>query len=245
MGVKAEPVEDEAHEASTGPEPSATSDPSTNPVFIQWDKDGNPISATATANVGKKRKIGNRKFVFDHIPNQTIVPKPTPTKASSKTLNIRPAKERIIAIAPKTPHSDSLNGRTIATNSAYPNKIAITKNPHVHNSLGSPPPKAFYAVKTKVCEICKEEFKTMQAYNNHYNLTHTGKLFNCQHCDYKTNNKSNLKQHIGALHEGRRYPCKYCDMTLTAQASLKKHVFSKHLDIIDQRLKMRQAGGIS
>ena len=59
-------------------------------------------------------------------------------------------------------------------------------------------------------------------YNNH--------AFNCDQCEYQSENKFTLKKHQNARHLNIRYSCQKCSYKATQAGHLVKHVNTKHCD---------------
>ena len=50
----------------------------------------------------------------------------------------------------------------------------------------------------------------------------------CNHCKYKTKDKSNMKKHVMAKHHGRKFACSFCDKTFPDQSQFKRHIEAVH-----------------
>ena len=47
------------------------------------------------------------------------------------------------------------------------------------------------------------------------------KLYSCDECDYKTNEKGHLKRHIESVHEQNKYSCDECDYKAKQKSDIK------------------------
>jgi predicted RNA-binding Zn-ribbon protein involved in translation (DUF1610 family) len=81
----------------------------------------------------------------------------------------------------------------------------------------------------------QSEYKNaMNKYECGYSATQNGKSkhesvrYQCDQCDYKASQQSNLTTHKKAMHEGVRYTCDQCGFTATQQSSLSTHKNAKH-----------------
>ena len=52
--------------------------------------------------------------------------------------------------------------------------------------------------------------------------------YNCNECDYKSNQKNFLRFHTEAKHDGIIYTCAECDLKFNSERRLKFHEQSKH-----------------
>ena len=52
--------------------------------------------------------------------------------------------------------------------------------------------------------------------------------YNCDQCQYKTWDKSNLNIHVKSIHEGKKEPCEQCPYSASPKGNIKKHVNNKH-----------------
>ena len=50
---------------------------------------------------------------------------------------------------------------------------------------------------------------------------HEGVKYDCNQCDYKATQQTNLSQHQKEIHEGVKYNCTQCDYKATHQTNLK------------------------
>ena len=50
----------------------------------------------------------------------------------------------------------------------------------------------------------------------------------CNHCKYKTKDKSNMKKHVMAKHYGKKFPCSSCDKNFKDQSQFKRHIEAVH-----------------
>ena len=53
-------------------------------------------------------------------------------------------------------------------------------------------------------------------------------VYECQHCDYMSQDLSNYKQHLEGLHSGTVYKCKICSKEFKWQRSLRRHMVLNH-----------------
>ena len=79
----------------------------------------------------------------------------------------------------------------------------------------------------------------------HIKAEHEGVRYECDQCDNKAKEKSNLKKHIDGEHKGlvvasKTFPCSQCDFKVMCRKNLIKHTESEHLGIKPQA----QAGPI-
>ena len=86
--------------------------------------------------------------------------------------------------------------------------------------------KRFYQPRAKFCcDICFKSFKIKLSLRTH-ELTHMGeKPFACDHCDYRSTQKSNLNTHLKSHHSERKtYNCHVCAVKLAHRSGLKTHM---------------------
>ena len=57
-------------------------------------------------------------------------------------------------------------------------------------------------------------------------------MFQCNQCESKFKQKTNLTVHIRSIHEGDKYACNHCDHKATQQSNLKTHIRSKHKGVM-------------
>ena len=53
-------------------------------------------------------------------------------------------------------------------------------------------------------------------------------VYECQHCDYVSQDLSNHKQHLEGVHGGAMYKCKICSKEFKWQRSLRQHIAMIH-----------------
>ena len=53
-------------------------------------------------------------------------------------------------------------------------------------------------------------------------------VYECQHCDYVSQDLSNYKQHLEGVHGGAMYKCKICSKEFKWQRSLRRHMVLNH-----------------
>ena len=57
-------------------------------------------------------------------------------------------------------------------------------------------------------------------------------LFNCEVCDYRYSQKSNLKEHVSSVHDGNKpFKCEICEHKYFRKSDLKNmlHLFKKEI----------------
>jgi len=113
----------------------------------------------------------------------------------------------------------------------------------------------------ELCTLCGKYYKNIDAHN--YKL-HSGRMFACNQCDFKTTLNCRLSKHILQVHEGRkqtcdlcgkvvkelkhhkargcpfgkkktRHQCTHCDKTFALKDGLNRHVRSVHFQLKDKQ----------
>ena len=93
-----------------------------------------------------------------------------------------------------------------------------------------------------VCEQCgfETEKRKMQYHVKKAHTIGTEKLkFKCDHCDYKAK-KGNVKSHMRNVHEGVRINCEQCERKFTQYSDLNHHLTKVHGVQIDKTLKCKE-----
>ena len=78
------------------------------------------------------------------------------------------------------------------------------------------------------CPLCEKTFHKVEAMKSHIQSIHEKiKNFQCDQCDFKTYNKSNLYGHVKRVHEGRSYKeqCPHCPKIVV---NLEYHIETYH-----------------
>ena len=74
---------------------------------------------------------------------------------------------------------------------------------------------------------CNKVFMRMSELNLHV-VTHSGKTYYCNKCEYETNNPRNLRDHKRSHSDELRYKCKYCEERFKYTSGRKRHTDSTH-----------------
>ena len=69
---------------------------------------------------------------------------------------------------------------------------------------------------------CDAGYKGNDGLLSHIKSNHKGVKYSCNHCEYKTRDKSNLTKHKDSKHEGVKYSCNQCKYHTKQQISLKE-----------------------
>ena len=77
------------------------------------------------------------------------------------------------------------------------------------------------------CNICSFIGVSEEALQTHKSKYHS-QLYECNVCDYFTENKSHLRQHITSNHNQTRYQCDVCSYFFSTSANLEAHKVEKH-----------------
>ena len=85
------------------------------------------------------------------------------------------------------------------------------------------------------CFQCSETFPTQDFLKYHISSVHDEKKHQCNICDYKTKDKSNLTKHIksvhidfATVHDEKMHQCSICHYKTTDKSNLTKHIKSVH-----------------
>ncbi len=82
-----------------------------------------------------------------------------------------------------------------------------------------------------ICPICEKEYASTAYLDYHLKSCQDGKYdFNCNQCDYKTNNKRYFSTHH-QVHSSVKHECPVCQHKLSTEADLKRHQRSMHSNI--------------
>lgn len=84
--------------------------------------------------------------------------------------------------------------------------------------------------KEVVCEVCNKTFKNVFSYQSHKKRAHEAKNLKhqCEECDRKCYNKSELKLHQDSVHRGVTHSCQLCSKTFAFKEGLQKHLLLAH-----------------
>ena len=79
-----------------------------------------------------------------------------------------------------------------------------------------------------ICLICLETFAAKKNLNRHVSSVHNNQTFNCERCEYSTNQKDKLKQHTESKHFGNKFSCTQSTFSCDRKDSLNRHVKFYH-----------------
>ena len=77
----------------------------------------------------------------------------------------------------------------------------------------------------QTCQICDQTFTDKSELEQH-RKSHVDTEYNCEMCEYKTQDKELLKTHVNFQHEGpaRKFECSTCKNTFSAELELEEHI---------------------
>jgi uncharacterized Zn-finger protein len=75
--------------------------------------------------------------------------------------------------------------------------------------------------------------------NLHEQVVHGAKMFQCQQCNYQTNQKASLVTHTQAVHIGRKFQCPDCKYQATQKSSLVTHHKAIHMRFVHMGQKFQ------
>merc|ERR1712098_852059 len=78
------------------------------------------------------------------------------------------------------------------------------------------------------CELCDFTSKTSRHLHNHNRVKHQGIRYKCDKCNYSAKRQDDLKKHVDSIHMGIRYVCEHCGFSITRKGALIKHLKNKH-----------------
>ena len=88
-------------------------------------------------------------------------------------------------------------------------------------------------IKCNVCDYKTGSMALLKAHKkncqNQSNITLNE--FNCDKCDYRATDKTNVQRHIESLHGEIRHDCDKCDFRATEKTTLQRHIESLHEEI--------------
>ena len=78
------------------------------------------------------------------------------------------------------------------------------------------------------CQFCDYRPTNTSNIKHHVENVHQGLKYNCADCDYRVGDKSNLKKHVEKTHLGITYTCEICRQVFNLKSMLKRHVDIAH-----------------
>lgn len=81
------------------------------------------------------------------------------------------------------------------------------------------------------CNQCDFETEEIALIEHHIFVNHRKMVYQCEFCNYKATQKTHLKTHVRALHLGFKHACGQCNFQGNRPDTLKNHILTKHLGI--------------
>nr|CAH7738247.1 unnamed protein product [Callosobruchus chinensis] len=104
-------------------------------------------------------------------------------------------------------------------------------------------PESECSVEQKLCTHCDAAFKSKKALDDHVVKNHrefiasvSTKIYECEHCSYKTTISSHLVSHLAKHPESgcnvKPNSCRHCGATFKRKTALDDHILKKHKEFI-------------
>ena len=88
------------------------------------------------------------------------------------------------------------------------------------------------------CTFCGKLFKNPASLKTHLNVKHKEKKegnLECEHCDFRTTEKSQLSKHLTLKHKAKaKFQCEECDFYCHSKSGLRKHQINVHKILNDK-----------